>query len=99
MRGGFKPPLKIEMSDRLIENECPGIQCSTRIIRQVFEQKKHTHTKKTGELRIPDSYDAKIAKISNLWTFWPLIQVINHLYIYGALVKKAFCRNLERLGS
>ncbi len=27
-------------------------------------------------LRLPDSYDAKIAKICNLWTFWPVIQLI-----------------------
>ncbi len=26
-------------------------------------------------LRIPDSYDAKIAKICNFWTFWPVIQL------------------------
>ena len=31
-------------------------------------------------LRIPDSYDAKIAKICNFWTFWPVIQPINHLF-------------------
>ena len=28
-------------------------------------------------LRIPDSYDAKIAKIYNLWTLWPVIQLIH----------------------
>ena len=28
-------------------------------------------------LGIPNSYDAKIAKICNLWTFWPVIQLIN----------------------
>ena len=26
-------------------------------------------------LRIPDSYDAKIAKICNLWTFWSVIPI------------------------
>ena len=31
-------------------------------------------------LRIPDSYDAKIAIICNFWTFWPVIQLINHLF-------------------
>ena len=31
-------------------------------------------------LRIPDSYDAKITKKCNLWTFWPVIQLINHLF-------------------
>ncbi len=28
-------------------------------------------------LRIPDSYNAKIAKICNLWTLWPVIQLMN----------------------
>ncbi len=31
-------------------------------------------------LRIPDSYDAKIAKICNLWTLWPVFQLINNLF-------------------
>ncbi len=31
-------------------------------------------------LRIPNNNDAKIAKISNLWTFWPVIQLINHFF-------------------
>ena len=31
-------------------------------------------------LRIPDSYDAKIAEICNLLTFWPVIQLINDIY-------------------
>ncbi len=31
-------------------------------------------------LRIPDSYDAKIVKICNLWTFWPVIQLICPLF-------------------
>ena len=26
-------------------------------------------------LRIPDNYDAKIAKICNLWTFWLVLQL------------------------
>ncbi len=30
--------------------------------------------------RIPDSYHAKIAQICNLWTFWPVIQLINNLF-------------------
>ncbi len=33
---------------------------------------------KTFGLRILDSYDTKIAKICNLWTFWPVIQLICH---------------------
>ena len=31
-------------------------------------------------LRILVSYKAKTAKISNLWTFWPIIQLISHLF-------------------
>ncbi len=31
-------------------------------------------------LRIPDSYDAKIAKICNFWTSLPVWQLINHLF-------------------
>ncbi len=31
-------------------------------------------------LRIPDSYDAKIVKICNLWTFWPVLQLISPLF-------------------
>ncbi len=30
-------------------------------------------------LRIPDSYDAKIEKICNFWTSWPVFQLINCL--------------------
>ncbi len=31
-------------------------------------------------LRIPDSYDAKIAKICNFWTSWSIFQLIKHLF-------------------
>ncbi len=31
-------------------------------------------------LRILDSYDAKIIKICNFWTFWPVIQLISPLF-------------------
>ncbi len=31
-------------------------------------------------LRLPHRNDAKIAKIHNLWTFWPVIRPINHLF-------------------
>ncbi len=31
-------------------------------------------------LRIPDSYDAKIVKICNLWIFWAVIQLISPLF-------------------
>ena len=41
------------------------------------------------KLRIPDGYDdAKIAKICNLWTLWPVIQLINHLF---KIRQKTFC--------
>ena len=32
------------------------------------------------DLRIPDSYDAKIAEICNIWTLGPVIQLMNHLF-------------------
>ncbi len=53
------------------------------------------------ELRLLDTYASKIAKICDLKTFWPLIQLINHLkchytfYIYGPLCRKAFCQILK----
>ncbi len=31
-------------------------------------------------LRILASYEAKIAKICNFWAFWPVIQLIYHLF-------------------
>ncbi len=31
-------------------------------------------------LRLLDTYASKIAKICDLKTFWPLIQLINHLF-------------------
>ena len=33
-----------------------------------------------GLLRIPDNYDAKIAKFCYLWTFWPVIQLKKHIF-------------------
>ncbi len=33
------------------------------------------------DLRIPASYEVKIAKICNFWTFWPVIQLIKMVYI------------------
>ncbi len=41
------------------------------------------HETKTFEaivLRLPYRNDAKIAEISNLWTFWHVIQPISHLF-------------------
>ena len=38
------------------------------------------HTISLFTLRIPDSYEAKIAMICNFWTFGPVIQLINHLF-------------------
>ncbi len=44
------------------------------------------------KVRIPDSYDERIMKICNLWTFWPLINLIKLfvklLRIEDTLVKK-----------
>ncbi len=31
-------------------------------------------------LRLPYWNDAEIAKFCNLWMFWPVIQLINHLF-------------------
>ncbi len=31
-------------------------------------------------LRIPAMYEVKNSKICNFWTFWPVIQLINHLF-------------------
>ncbi len=42
-------------------------------------------------LRLPHTNDAKIAKICNLWTFWLVIQVKNHLWHLFKIQKKAFC--------
>ena len=39
----------------------------------------HPHRILEAQLRIPDSCDAEIAKICSLWTFWPVIQLTNHL--------------------
>ncbi len=36
--------------------------------------------KQSLSLRIPDSYDAKIAKICHLWTLLPVIQLNDHIY-------------------
>ena len=45
-------------------------------------------------LRIPDSYDAKIANIRNFWKLWPVIQLINHLF---KIRQKAFLPNAAYL--
>ncbi len=41
-------------------------------------------------LRIADSYHAKIAKICNFWTSWPVFQLIYHLF---KIRQKAFLPN------
>ncbi len=41
-------------------------------------------------IRLPYRNDAKIAEICNLWTFWPVIQPISHLFKIG---QKAFLPN------
>ena len=48
---------------------------------------------KNTKLRLPDSYEAKIAKIGNFWTFWPVIQLIYHLF---KIQKRAFLPTLLR---
>ncbi len=45
-------------------------------------------------LRLPHRNDAKIAEICNLWTCWPGIQPINHLFSKSD--KKPFCLMLHR---
>ncbi len=45
------------------------------------------------DLRLPHRNDAKIAKFCNLWTFWIVIQLINHLF---KIQKNAFCPTLLR---
>ncbi len=47
------------------------------------------------DLRILASYAAKIAKICNFWTFWPVIQLINHLFKFRW---KAFVPNTPEMG-
>ncbi len=44
-------------------------------------------------LRILASYEAKTAKISNYWTFWPASQLINHFF---KIEQKTFCSTLHR---
>ena len=43
-----------------------------------------------GLLGIPDTYEVKIARISDLWTFWPIIQLLSHLF---KIQEKAFLLN------
>ena len=33
-----------------------------------------------ADLRIPDTYELKIAEICNFWTFKSVIQLTNHLF-------------------
>ncbi len=50
------------------------------------------------ELRLLDTYASKIAKICDLKTFWPLIQLINHLFKIrqiAFLPNAPFCRILK----
>ena len=46
-------------------------------------------------LRLPHRNDAKIAKICNFWTVWPVIQLINHLF---KIEQKAFLPNTIFVG-
>ncbi len=61
-----------------------------------FQKRNHTHVAvawrswgpnlilydciRTAMLRIPAMYEAKNSKICNFWMFWPVIQLINHLF-------------------
>ncbi len=47
-------------------------------------------------LRTLASYEAKTAKISNFWTFWSVIQLINHL-IVGWFISLIIGQNVQRL--
>ncbi len=47
---------------------------------------------KCSSLRIPDSYGAKIAKIYNFWTSWPVFQLVRHLV--KILQNKIFFRQI-----
>ncbi len=51
-------------------------------------------------LRLLDTYASKIAKFCDLKTFWPLFQLINHLFnfrqkVFLHLGRQAFCRILK----
>ena len=50
-------------------------------------------------LSIPDSYDAKVAKLCNLWTLCPAIKAINHLFKIQQELKPflCFCWILKRM--
>ena len=43
-----------------------------------------------SDLRILARSEAKIAKICNFWTLWPVIQLVNHLF---KIRQKAFLPN------
>ncbi len=82
------------------------VENKKKFLRRVTEKKitsKGPLKKKSTfkQLRIPDSYDAKIAKNCNLWTFWPVIQLImsrdsrfllflHHNYQVSLNIKKFF---------
>ncbi len=45
-------------------------------------------------LRLPYRNDAEIAKFCNLWTFWPVILLINHLF---KIRQKAFLSDFKNI--
>ena len=45
-----------------------------------IDHQAHYRQKNWRNLRIPDTYEAKIEKIGNFRTFWPVIQLKNHLF-------------------
>ncbi len=46
------------------------------------------------DLRIPDSYDAKIAKICYLWTLLPAIRLKDHIF---ETQQKSFLSDFEKI--
>ncbi len=48
-------------------------------------------------LRILASYEAKIAKICNFWTFWPVIQLINHLFKIWQMFGKSLFTSRDQI--
>ncbi len=46
-------------------------------------------------LRLPYRNDAEIAKFCDLWTFWPVIQLINHLFKIRQFQKDGLLAELQ----
>ncbi len=76
------------MGNQFLSQDAVGPPCS--VFRVVY-QKDKTQLKagNYNHLRIPDSYDAKIAKICYLGTLWPVIQLKDHIF---EIRQKAFLK-------